>query len=87
MGQPASSAGALTPPSTENAVPTSLSGVRVSTCMRETAAMEGSASPRKPSVKMLSRSSAELILLVACEINAAPISSRSMPQPLSVTRM
>lgn len=40
-----------------------------------------------PSVPMRSRSSGRSTLLVACRRNAFGTSSRSMPQPLSVTRM
>ena len=52
---------------------------------RETDAIEGSPSPRKPSVGMVSRSSASLILDVACRSKASIASSRTMPKPLSVT--
>ena len=54
---------------------------------RETDAMLGNASPRKPSVASASRSSSVAILLVACRDNASASSSRGMPQPSSVTRM
>ena len=56
-----------------------------STC--ETAEIEASASPRKPSVRIASRSSLSYTLLVAWRRNAVATSSRSMPQPLSVTRI
>ena len=49
--------------------------------------MDGSASPRKPSVAMESRSLTSLSLLVAWRSKASRASSRSMPQPSSATRM
>src|SRR5438270_8269176 len=49
--------------------------------------MEGSASPRNPRVSICSRSSAALILEVACRSKASRASSRTMPQPLSTTWM
>ena len=54
---------------------------------RETAAMLGSASPRKPNVPTDSRSSSLASLLVANRSNAVATSSSAMPTPLSVTRM
>lgn len=52
-----------------------------------TEAMLASASPRKPRVRMSSRSSAFAILLVACGKNAERSSLFSMPLPSSVTWM
>ena len=52
----------------------------------ETAAIEESASPRKPRVTRLDRSASLAILEVACLRKAFVIWSASMPQPLSVTR-
>ena len=49
--------------------------------------MEAKASPRKPKVRMFSRSSWVAILLVAWRIKATGISSVSMPLPLSATSM
>ena len=48
--------------------------------------MDASASPLNPSVPIESRSEASRTLLVAWRIKAFGASSRSMPQPLSVTR-
>src|SRR5437879_745911 len=48
--------------------------------------MDGSASPRKPSVVMASRSPTPAILLVACRASAIGSSSDAMPQPSSRTR-
>ena len=52
-----------------------------------TAAIDGSASPRNPSVARCSRSSRSTILLVAWEVNARARSSGAMPSPSSVTRI
>ena len=52
-----------------------------------TDAMLASASPRKPSVAIVSRSAISQSLLVACGRNAARISSFKMPEPLSLTDM
>jgi hypothetical protein len=49
--------------------------------------MDGSASPRNPSVAMESRSFTSLSLLVACRSKANSASSRNMPLPLSATRI
>ena len=59
----------------------------VSSSSRETEAMEGSASPRKPSVAMESRSFTSRSLLVAWRSKASSASSRSMPQPSSAMRI
>ena len=53
------------PPSMTTSVPESAAASRVTRENRETAAMLGSASPRKPSVRMRNRSSSVAILLVA----------------------
>ncbi len=50
------------------------------------APIEGSASPRKPSVAMLNRSS-PASLEVACRSTASARSAAPMPSPSSVTRM
>ena len=86
-GHPASSIRVCSPAFIQYLVPVSSSGVRVSTSTAETAATEARASPRKPSVTIALRSSLYLILLVAWLINAAGISSRLIPHPLSVTRI
>src|ERR1039458_10433629 len=62
-------------------VPVASSIDRVSSSRRETEAMEGSASPRNPSVEMESRSLTLRSLLVACRSKARSASSRNMPQP------
>ena len=49
--------------------------------------MLGSASPRKPSVRIAARSAAVRILLVAWRSRQSSASSRSMPLPSSTTRM
>ena len=49
--------------------------------------MDGSASPRKPSVAMESRSFTSRSLLVAWRSKASMASSRSMPQPSSAMRI
>ena len=52
---------------------------------RETDAMAGSASPRKPNVVTPTRSAALVILLVAWRSSASTASSRLMPEPSSLT--
>ena len=56
-----------------------------STC--PTAAILESASPRKPREDTVNRSSTDWILLVEWRKKASGISSFSIPQPLSVTRI
>ena len=58
-----------------------------STAKRVTAQMAGSASPRKPSVAMASRSSSVASLEVAWRASARSTSSAVIPMPSSVTRM
>ena len=67
--------------------PEASSGARVSNRRRDTEAIEGKASPRKPSVATLSKSAAFLIFEVAWRSKASRASSRTMPQPLSVIWM
>ena len=55
------------------------SRARVVSSTVATAAMLGSASPRKPSVPMRSRSASSRILLVAWRVNASVASSDDMP--------
>ena len=83
-GNPASSTLKIFPPLISTTVPAASSAARVSRRSRETEAMEGSASPRNPSVATLSKSSAFLIFEVAWRSKARRASSRTMPQPLSV---
>ena len=60
--------------------------VREAIRKRETDAIDGSASPRKPSVITCSRSSSDAILLVAWRASASGNSPDSMPAPSSRTR-
>ena len=83
-GRPDSSTLKILPPLISTTVPEGSPGSRVSRRRRQMEAIEGSASPRKPSVAMLSRSSAFLSLEVAWRSKASKASSRTMPQPLSV---
>ena len=64
-GNPASSTARILPPAISTMVPLGWSVARVSRRKRETDAMDGRASPRKPNVATESRSSAFFSLLVA----------------------
>jgi hypothetical protein len=64
-----------------------LPGRLVRRVRRDTAAMEGSASPRKPKVVRPHRSSGETIFEVACRSSARRVSSAVMPPPSSTTRI
>ncbi len=86
-GSPASSTRAIFPPLISTTVPAASSAARVSSRSRDTDAIDGSASPRNPSVATLSRSSVFLIFEVACRSKASMASSRTIPQPLSVIWM
>ena len=79
----ASSQRSILPPAISMRVPVVSSAERVSSSSRETEAIEGSASPRKPSVEMESRSLTSRSLLVAWRSKASSASSRNMPQPSS----
>ena len=68
-------------------IPTSSSDRRVTRLNRDTEAMEGRASPRKPIVRITSRSEAVAILLVAWRCSATPASSAPIPPPSSTTRI
>ena len=88
-----SSTAVTRPPSTRTRVPGSPAALEeappssaVSSVMRETAAIEGSASPRKPKLATRLRSSALRILLVAWRSRQTTASSRLIPTPSSVTR-
>ena len=72
-------------PSITTCVPSSLSCCRVRSSTWAMAAMEASASPRKPMVWMAKRSSARCILLVACRSKQRRASLSLMPLPLSMT--
>ena len=87
ISQPASSISGVFPPEMSTRVPRSSDARRVRSEKRETDAIVGSASPRKPSVETFCRSEAEAILLVAWRRIAVSASVRDMPRPLSVTRM
>ena len=67
--------------------PCSAPAVREAKEKRETDAMLGNASPRKPKLKTCSKSSKLLILLVACRVKASSNSSAAMPAPLSLMRI
>ena len=75
------------PPSMIISVPSREPSSRVVSEKRETEAIEGSASPRKPSVKIFSKSLSTLILLVAWRSSDKSASSLDMPWPLSVTHI
>ena len=66
-------------------VPASSAARRVFRTNRDTDAMEGSASPRKPIVAIFERSSAERSFDVAWRSGASIASSRPIPQPSSET--
>src|SRR6266404_962983 len=83
-GNPVSSTLKIFPPLISTIVPETSSCARVSRRRRETEAIEGKASPRKPRVATLSKSSALLIFDVAWRSKASSASSRTIPQPLSV---
>ncbi len=74
------------PPSTLISAPACASCARVAIRRRDTEPIEGSASPRNPSVVTVSRSSSEPILLVACRASASGSSAAATPRPSSRTR-
>ena len=86
-GAPISSMDCSFAPSNTMRVPVRFSFLLVMISTRDTAAILDRASPRKPRLAIWFKSSASSILLVACRRNAVGSCSRSMPQPLSVTRM
>lgn len=75
---------AILPPSTAISLPPALSRRRLEMLSRATEPIDGSASPRKPSVRM--SSSVSEILEVQCRRTASSRSATSMPEPLSETR-
>ena len=87
LGIPISSKSTSLAPSIIYLMPRRLSLVLVKSSTLDTAAIELRASPLKPRLSTVSKSSAVVILLVACLRKAVLISSGSIPQPLSVTRM
>src|SRR5206468_503853 len=84
-GAPAAPAGRVPPASASTAIPPAAAARRVTSRTRATAAMLGSASPRKPSVATVGRSSARASLLVAWRAKATSASSAAMPSPSSRT--
>ncbi len=86
-GAPAASRPRLLPPSRRTRWACRSPLHRVVRVTRATAAMLGSASPRKPREVTRNRSSRCLILLVACRRKASSSSSGAMPVPSSVTVM
>ena len=79
-----SAGGASRPGCTSTFQPCSAEAGRLARVRRETAAIEASASPRKPSEVTRSRSASEAILLVAWRVRASGSCSRAMPRPLSM---
>ena len=77
---------ALCPAVTSSDQPASSPGRRVAIESRETAAMDGRASPRKPNERMSSRTPSGS-LEVAWRSTASHRSSRAMPQPSSLTEI
>ena len=75
----------ISPPETSSSVPEREPRGQVVSTIFATDAMEERASPRKPIVRILKRSSSRCSLLVACRSNARKASSLSMPVPLSDT--
>ena len=75
------------PQSITSSAPSGLSLVFEIIRSLDTAAIAAKASPRNPSVYIPSRSSAFLILLVACRLTAKGRSVESMPQPSSEIRI
>jgi hypothetical protein len=74
------------PLSADTFAPMAASRARDMSCMRDTDAMLGNASPRKPSVATRSRSSMHVSLLVACRDSASASSCAAMPLPSSRMR-
>lgn len=75
------------PPATSMRVPVKSPTFFVSRVKRETLAIAGIASPRKPRVAIDSKSLTSMSLLVACRSKARMASSWLIPQPLSLTWM
>ena len=71
-------------PSTIISVPKSACGCRVFNSIWDTAAMDASASPWKPIVRSLNKSSAVRILDVACRSKLMRASVSLMPRPSSI---
>ncbi len=86
-GIPVASAFSTRPPLILSCQPASEAASRDCRLNIETAAIEGSASPRKPSVVNRNRSASVSILLVACRSTERKASSLDMPLPLSWIRI
>jgi len=78
--------GPSTPPRTVTEAASAAPAAREVTVSRATAPSEASASPRKPKLVMLTRSSPSSFE-VACRASASASSSAGMPQPSSDTRI
>jgi len=83
----AAGCGAAAPPNASTRVPWPSFGRREVTLIRDTDAIDASASPRKPMLATRVRSSNVAILLVACGASASGNSSGAMPTPSSRTRI
>jgi len=81
---PVSSCSTTSPPSTITLLPIKSLSVLVTTSTWEIAAILAKASPLNPIDLTVSKSSAVLILLVACLSNANFTSSFAIPEPLSI---
>ena len=86
-GQPKGCISVISPASSMTSVPLSAPFCRVVRRIFDTAEMAASASPRKPIVRMASRSRSSRSLDVAWRRKATPASSGDMPQPSSRTRI
>ena len=84
-GHPAALTSASVPAFTCRNVPSSESRRRVVMEKRETDAIDGIASPRKPRVSIISMSSTSRIFDVACRSSESTASSRDIPHPSSST--
>src|SRR5690242_6313482 len=87
LGAPAGFTLMSLPPANSTRMPSPSSVVRVSRTRRETAVIEGNASPRKPRVEIEMRSSALRSFDVAWRSKQSRASSWFIPQPSSVMRM
>ena len=84
---PASRTSRTFPPSTKISVPATESFSRVTKRNRETLAILGTASPRKPRVMIVAKSPTVRNLLVAWRSRDRSASSRDIPHPSSLTRI
>jgi hypothetical protein len=86
-GAPAAPVATIAPLSTVTATAASTPRGRVVSTSRDTDAIEGKASPRKPIVAIVVRSSTARSFDVAWRVKASRASSGSMPMPSSTTRI